>query len=162
MCIFRKLKEKKKKTVERSQAAMISVDEDDSVTVGFFNETNSRDDDSPTVILGMDEQQPRVTSVTLTDEKDSNRFYKASIENSIVIGKDSSTCAIAIINDSSVSRKHCTINQLGNDLYLTDGFAGSKSTNGTYVNGTKIVDKTKIVNGDVITIGRGKYIFTVD
>lgn len=53
------------------------------------------------------------------------------------------------LNDNSVSRQHCKFEQAGSTYRLVD----LKSTNGTFVNGRKITEKT-LEEGDTITIGR--------
>jgi hypothetical protein len=56
------------------------------------------------------------------------------------------------IAESSISARHCIVRVLGAEIALSD--AGS--TNGTLVNGVKLSPRKaqKIVEGDVITLGR--------
>ena len=54
-----------------------------------------------------------------------------------------------VITDAIVSRKHCFITSEGEVVILTD----LGSTNGTYVNGKKINQKSILADGDTITIG---------
>lgn len=54
-----------------------------------------------------------------------------------------------IINDAEVSATHCQIQNIGGSYHIFD----MNSTNGTYVNGHRIV-KSKLQNGDEVKIGK--------
>lgn len=82
-------------------------------------------------------------------------------ENSIVI---------ADYEESYMSRKHCTIENIGNSYWrIRDGqwneesCVWQNSTNGTYVNSDVIVSDGKLLNnGDIITIGDVKLKYDID
>ena len=59
------------------------------------------------------------------------------------------------IDNNAVSGKHCSINKNNGTYSLID----LKSTNGTYVNGTKISSSTVLNDGDIITISGFEVIF---
>jgi pSer/pThr/pTyr-binding forkhead associated (FHA) protein len=63
-----------------------------------------------------------------------------------------------VVDAALVSRVHCrfTLNQT-NELELED----LGSTNGTYVNGKK-VDKTRLSDGDKLTIGRVQFVVNAE
>ena len=65
----------------------------------------------------------------------------------LVIGRDSSS-AIAI-NDAEVSRKHARLNFQGGKYVIED----LGSTNGTFVNGQRLVSPVVLKSGDVISLG---------
>lgn len=69
----------------------------------------------------------------------------------INIGR-SDTNDIVIDNDKKVSRQHCRITLQGSEFVIED----LKSKNGTFVNGWKIVVKTKLKPNDVVKIGDTK------
>ena len=56
---------------------------------------------------------------------------------------------IVIIDDKSVSRHHATIRATGAEWFIVD----NESANGTFVNGERIKQPVRILNGDCITIG---------
>ena len=58
-----------------------------------------------------------------------------------------------IFSDISVSGEHGVITVEKNKIYVTD----NDSTNGTYINGERIREKTEIHQGDIITLGQMEY-----
>jgi DNA-binding NtrC family response regulator len=60
---------------------------------------------------------------------------------------------IALEDDVQTSRLHATLERKGTTVTLADA-----STNGTYVNGTRI-SKTKLADGDVIRVGDSLFLF---
>jgi hypothetical protein len=65
----------------------------------------------------------------------------------LVIGRDSSS-SIAI-NDAEVSRKHARLNFQGGKYVIED----LGSTNGTFVNGQRLVSPVVLKSGDVVSLG---------
>lgn len=55
-----------------------------------------------------------------------------------------------IFTDTTVSGLHCEITVEEDKVYLTD----KNSTNGTYLNGEKITEKTQIQKGDIMVLGQ--------
>ena len=56
--------------------------------------------------------------------------------------------------DASISRHHARIVRDGQTYFLEDvGREGKGSTNGTYLNNTRIVGKTLLSSGDIFLIG---------
>lgn len=62
------------------------------------------------------------------------------------------------IDDLSVSRKHAVVEREEDTFFITD----LNSSNGTYVNSTKITEKTPITPEDIIIVGRVHFSFRVD
>lgn len=60
------------------------------------------------------------------------------------------------LDDVTVSRKHATVELLGNSWTLTD----EGSLNGTYVNKSRVV-KSSLVNGDEVQIGKFRFVFVL-
>lgn len=69
------------------------------------------------------------------------------------VGRDEK-CAIKL-TAASVSRFHAVIHRMNNAYYVAD----TASTNGTYLNGNRITDKTLLVNGDILQLGDKEFIF---
>lgn len=89
------------------------------------------------------------STITLTDIHTADRCYQKPISKSLIIGlsKDSDIC---INYDKSVSRTHCEIVKEGNDYYIIN----HSQSNGTLLNGNRVVAKTPIFSGAVIKMGR--------
>jgi pSer/pThr/pTyr-binding forkhead associated (FHA) protein len=72
-----------------------------------------------------------------------------------VIGRAS---ADIVLDDDKVSRKHAEIGLYGPDAYILRDLA---STNGTYVNGRRVSEKTKLRHWDLIRTGDTKLRFNL-
>ncbi|MBN2029955.1 FHA domain-containing protein [bacterium] len=76
-------------------------------------------------------------------------------EEEVVIGRDED--ADVTIEDDRLSRKHCKIAQVGGQFVISD----LNSSNGTFVNGVKVTEKT-LENNDKIQIGSNVLQFKVE
>lgn len=81
------------------------------------------------------------------------------------VNKDSFTVGRSIdcdisLNDNHVSRVHLVVSRRWNQIWIED----KNSSNGTFVNGTKIVQGTpvNVVSTDKIQLGRSEYIIVID
>ncbi|MFT4469005.1 FhaA domain-containing protein [Arthrobacter sulfonylureivorans] len=72
---------------------------------------------------------------------------------SIVLGRSSE--ADIMVDDTGVSRRHLEIRTAGGSAVAVD----LGSTNGSYVNGQKIIGQTDLTDGSVITMGRTRITF---
>ena len=54
-----------------------------------------------------------------------------------------------VVSDSNVSRHHSRISRAGSGFVIAD----LNSTNGTYVNGDRLLADHRLSDGDIITIG---------
>lgn len=72
-----------------------------------------------------------------------------------VIGRAGADIAL---EDEKVSRKHAEIGLYGPDAYVLRDLA---STNGTYVNGRRVSEKTKLRNWDLISVGDTRLRFSM-
>lgn len=57
------------------------------------------------------------------------------------------------VRDSDVSRHHCMIRNRGNEVTLID----LGSSNGTFVNGHRVISQSTLKGGDEIRIGKGRF-----
>ena len=81
------------------------------------------------------------------------------------VGKDSFTigrsldCDISL-NETLVSRVHLVVSRRWNQIWIED----KNSSNGTFINGTKIVQSTpvNVINTDKIQLGKSEYILFID
>jgi len=85
------------------------------------------------------------------EHADKTRFR---LNRPVSLGR-SSACEVAL-NDTECSRRHALINpQAGGEFWIVD----LGSTNGTHVNGRRLVRPTQLTNGDRILVGRSELIF---
>lgn len=79
-------------------------------------------------------------------------------KDSFTIGR-SVDCDIAL-NDNHISRVHLVVNRRWNQIWIED----KNSSNGTFINGTKIVQGTpvNVVVTDKVQLGRSEYVLTFD
>jgi pSer/pThr/pTyr-binding forkhead associated (FHA) protein len=68
----------------------------------------------------------------------------------LTIGRDPS-CHIALAWDDSVSRTHAVLERLGQAWTIADD---GISRNGTFLNGTKLASRRRLVDGDTLLVGR--------
>ncbi len=76
------------------------------------------------------------------------------LDRSLSLGR-STACEITL-NDTECSRRHALINRQGaGEFWLVD----LGSTNGTHINGRRLLRPTQLADGDRILIGRSEFIF---
>ena len=95
--------------------------------------------------------------VVLTDINSPVKSFQVPLHNSIVVGRKKESCDIALDYEKSVSGKHCEIIVRDGRFYIKD----LQSSNGTYVNDSKILTETEIFTGNALTFGRLKMRFEV-
>jgi len=71
------------------------------------------------------------------------------LEKTIILVGRQSDCDVALARSKKVSRRHCCIAQVNSQFLIRD----LGSTNGVFVNGTRITRETPIRMGDDVTIG---------
>lgn len=120
--------------------------------IGSFQNRNS--DDGSTVMIW---NQNVTYQVVLTDISSPAKSFQAPLHNSIVVGRKKESCDIALDYEKSVSGKHCEIIVKDGRFYIKD----LQSSNGTYVNGSKVLTETEIFTGNTLTFGRLKMRFEV-
>ncbi|MBG6226349.1 hypothetical protein IWX63_002944 [Arthrobacter sp. CAN_A2] len=84
-------------------------------------------------------------------EMDGQRYSINS--GSIVLGRSSE--ADILVDDTGVSRRHLEIRAQGARIYAVD----LGSTNGSYVNGQRVVGQAELTDGSTITMGRSRMTF---
>lgn len=88
---------------------------------------------------------------------DNMRTIECALMDKLVIGRDSDV-DIAVHRDPHVSKRHAELRREGNAVMLVD----LHSTNGTSVNGTPVMTRTRLDTGDVLTIGRTELRITIE
>ncbi len=99
----------------------------------------------------MVEEEPQEEKVypTLTLTGINNGEFKIlPLKDAVTLGRRPDNDLI--FTDTTVSGLHCEITVEEDKVYLTD----KNSTNGTYLNGEKITEKTQIQKGDIMVLGQ--------
>lgn len=96
------------------------------------------------------------TYLKLINRKDSLPFKIKEVytlEDSTTIGRNNQNKII--IKDPYISKNHLKIVKDEGDYYIED----LNSANGTFINGTKIMDAVRLKNGDRIRLGQIEFLF---
>lgn len=111
-------------------------------------------DDGSTVMIW---NQNATYQVVLTDVNSPAKSFRVPLSQSIIVGRKKGLCDIALDYEKSVSGKHCEITVKGDKFYIKD----LQSSNGTYVNGSKVLTESEIFSGNVLKFGRLEMRFEV-
>lgn len=129
---------------EDSEDSENGQDSEDSETSEDAQDTENNGD-------GAEETAAEINiTLTLTGVKN-GELKVLPIAERAVIGR--SMRNDVVITDSTVSGIHCEFTYEDGKLYLTD----KNSTNGTYLNEERIIEKTEVHKGDILEIGRNKF-----
>lgn len=88
--------------------------------------------------------------ITLEDCTDPTRLYRASCDDSLIVGRSQGACDIVIDNDDSVSGRHCELSVRNGCWYVRD----LQSSNGTKVNNQKVFQELMLKRGDILQLGQ--------
>jgi pSer/pThr/pTyr-binding forkhead associated (FHA) protein len=84
------------------------------------------------------------TAYLVTGESDTAAH---PIAHELIVGRGEH--ADLLLNDVTVSRRHASVRQDGHTVVVTD----LDSANGTYVNEERVLDGTRVEDGDLIRLG---------
>lgn len=99
-----------------------------------------------------------MNTFTVTIQRKDQTLSREVNKDSFTIGR-SIDCDIPL-NDTAISRVHIVVSRRWNQIWIED----KNSSNGTFVNGTKIVQGTpvNVVATDKIQLGRSEYFLSID
>jgi len=108
---------------------------------------------NPNPAHAMPEKELRVELTLASAESDISLTFSPS-DVQTVLGRSADE-SDAVVDDARASRRHCklTINLENGSLSVAD----LGSSNGTYLNGEKIIDTQTLQDGDMLRIGRTEY-----
>lgn len=132
-----------------------SFDSEKTVMLTDEEKTVMLCDDDKTQLLG-NEGFANCT-IVLTDVQNPSKQIMHSMYDTVIIGRKVQEADIAIDYERTISGKHCVIMRKYNQFTIRD----LGSSNGTFVNGTRIWDEVSIQPGDRITLGRLELLFEV-
>ena len=97
-------------------------------------------------------RQMKTQLVVVLEELNVKDTQQISIEmhDLLILGRNIHITHVAFPNDLTVSSQHCRLIYKDGVMYLED----LHSKNGTYLNGTKLIDKEEIHSGDILIIGK--------
>ncbi len=113
------------------------------------------DSNQDTVVLNSFPKNNNEPQEIMLIEKNSQDKIQVPIADQVIVGRNSNMSDLVLKGDKAVSGKHCKITHENGRFFIED----IGSSNGTYVNQTKIKGKTEIVSGDELVMGRRKYQF---
>lgn len=87
--------------------------------------------------------------LSLTDCANPDKHFEAPLRGRVTIGRNN-TNRIVLDYERSISGTHCEIYVEGGVFKLRD----LNSSNGTYINGVRVIDVAEVWNGSIIRIGR--------
>lgn len=146
-------KHEQDENIEKPTEMFEKVCGSNSVSSALYDVDEDEDEDTTALIRDV---VPTRFHVTLVNEANPEDKHEIELSNSIIIGRKP-VCDIVLENDKSVSGKHCRV-------FITEGLVFIEdmgSTNGTSVNDTKISEATEIRTGDVIVIGRKRFVISL-
>lgn len=88
-------------------------------------------------------------TLCLTDVNRSDQYFEVPLRQKVTVGRSLSN-QVVLDYDKSVSGTHCEIQANGNQLTVRD----LGSSNGTYVDGIRVVDTADIASGSTLKLGR--------
>lgn len=88
--------------------------------------------------------------LVLTDIHTPARSFQIPLNKPIVVGRTGGKCDIVLDYEKSVSGQHCEIRERDGKYYVKD----LQSSNGTFVNQSRILAETEIVPGSILKFGR--------
>ena len=97
----------------------------------------------------------KLIRLTITDRAGAIKDVEWNVEGSLFVGR-ADICNI-FFDDDRLSKQHFVIEVTKMGCYIED----LESTNGTFVNGVKLSARRMLLDGDVITAGREKFVFHV-
>lgn len=88
--------------------------------------------------------------ITLEDCNDPTRLFRASCDDSLIVGRSGGLCDIVIDRDDSISGRHCELSVRSGCWYVRD----LQSSNGTRVNNQKVFQELMLKTGDILQLGQ--------
>ncbi len=114
---------------------------------GFANAT--------TVTVGISTPKTKKILLQMTDSVGKTKDIICNVDSSIFVGRDK-MCQIHT-DDNKMSRQHFAIESTQLGFFVMD----LDTLNGTTVNGTKLTSRQMLKEGDVISAGREKFVFSL-
>ena len=105
--------------------------------------------------MGISTPKTKKVLLQMTDSVGKTKDIVCNIDSSIFVGRDR-MCQIHT-DDDKMSRQHFAIESTQLGFFIMD----LDTLNGTTVNGTKLTSRQMLKEGDVISAGREKFVFSL-
>lgn len=105
------------------------------------------------VTVGISTPKTKKILLTMSDSYGKRKEIVCNIDSSIFVGREK-MCEIHT-DDDKMSRQHFVIESTQLGFFITD----LDTTNGTFVNGTKLTKRQMLSEGDTISAGRETFVF---
>jgi serine/threonine protein kinase len=96
-----------------------------------------------------------ITTSEFTEDRIEIGRNKNILEKIEVLTNEESTINIFFRQGKAISRKHCEIIKQDSEWFLKD----KNSTNGTFLNGNRVQEKTRLKDGDKVSLGKDTFIY---
>lgn len=127
------------------------VDEEVTEMLGALSKENN---DGKTVMIW---NNSSTYQIVLTDTNSPAKSFQVPLEKSIIVGRKKESCDIVLDYDKSVSGRHCEISVKDGKFFVKD----LQSSNGTWLNDSKILTESEIFSGNILKLGRLEMCFEV-
>lgn len=133
-----------KKLRERNKIVPVNVGYAETGDTEYFAGMENKGEQTQVLVDG-----DRKLMLCLTDRSNGMRRMEVPLRGRVSIGRGSSN-QIVLDYDRTVSNRHCEIFMGGDMLMIRD----LNSSNGTFVDGKKVIDQAELSNGSVLKLGR--------
>lgn len=147
--LARIIRKKKQASLLRETQNPFTVKENREKTEFVEENPHPNRGEGETLLLFQTEGKRRII---LTDMQSPTRSFQQEIIGRLVIGRAEAKTDICIDYDKSVSSCHCAIEKRGSKYYLVD----LQSSNGTFLNDSRVLSEVEIYSGAIIRLGRVK------
>lgn len=110
---------------------------------------NEEDDNNETILMVV---APKAIKVQLIADT-TGMIFETECTDQILIGRKEA-CDIRITGDKAVSGNHCMLKKVNEDSIVV---VDLNSSNGTYLNDSKVLREEYLADGDTLEIGRTRY-----
>ena len=101
-------------------------------------------------------EEPRRYHIALKNRQNGDE-YERDFEGEVIVGRSPEEANLIVYDDRSVSKSHFKITEHNGDFFIED----LHSSNHTWLNGRRVVEKQPVKTGDRITIGYYTYSITL-
>ena len=129
---------RKKQSIEQTNARSLMEQREEQLSQALPN--------SPKLSVS---KPQNTVDIVLMDVHIPKNSFRISVNAPIVIGRSRENCHLVVEYDKSVSGTHCEI-YLQNDKVMIKDL---NSTNGTFVNGDRVLKDTELTSGNTIVLG---------
>lgn len=128
------------------QNPVLILNDDDSEETEIVGIQNANSDSTQMLWNG----EMKTHQLVLIDENNPGRTLQTPIRGAIIVGRKPGESNLIIDYDKSISGKHCQITEKDGKFYLKD----LQSSNGTFMNETRLLSEVEIHSGCKIRLGR--------